>query len=480
LIFKAAGFGFVPEYYDVLSKLNFKLDNSNSLNFIFIGAFDNVRYFNETLDQRYDNSRILGSDQTQYFTGLSWRRIFNGGFFNLSLGRNYVDYDTQQRDSLLVPIFTNKSIEGENSLKGDIVYKLSSTSELNFGFNLKTIKFKTDILFPTYKTTFGDSLPNTSLNAKSNFTKAGFYGVYHLLLFDRLFGNFGARVDYFDPLENKFYFSPRFSASYALNDLTNINFSTGIYHQAPAYIWLIADDSNKKLKNIRADHFILGFDHRLQEDVLLKVEGFLKRYSNYPTSVIRPYLVLANSGAGYGGSDNNFASFGLEPLVSEGKGTSRGVELSVQKKLSEIPYYGLLSLTYGKAEFTPLDGIKRIGSYDQTWIFNLSGGYKFDEQWEASLKFRYASGMPFTPFNPDGTQNFNLYNSDRMQPNHSLDVRVDKRWFFDNWTLITYLDIQNIYNRTNRSSIRWDPRTQSIDDESSIGILPSIGVSVEF
>jgi len=80
LIFKAAGFGFVPEYYDVLSKFNFKLDNYNSLSYLFIGAFDNVRYFNETTDQRYDNSRILGSDQVQYFTGLSWRKIFDGGF----------------------------------------------------------------------------------------------------------------------------------------------------------------------------------------------------------------------------------------------------------------------------------------------------------------------------------------------------------------------------------------------------------------
>ena len=480
LIFKAAGFGFVPEYYDVLSKFNFKLDNNNSLNYLFIGAFDNVRYFNETSDQRFDNSRILGSDQVQYFTGLSWRRIFNSGFFNLTLGRNFVDFDTAQRDSLLVPIFLNKSIEAENSLRGDLVYKLSANSEINFGFNVKSVKFKADILLPTFKTSFGDSLPNTSLNAKSNFTKSALYAVYHKHLFEKLFANFGVRMDYFDPLENKFYISPRFSASYALDELTNINFSTGIYHQTPSYIWLIANASNKRLKNIRADHFILGFDHRLQEDILLKVEGFLKNYKNYPTSQVRPYLVLANSGAGYGGSDNNFSSFGLEPLVSDGRGISRGIELSIQKKLSDIPYYGLLSLTYGKTDFTSLDGIERPGSYDQTWIFNLSGGYKFDEKWEASLKFRYSSGSPFTPFNLDGSQTISFYNTERLSSNHSLDLRVDRRWYFDKWTLITYLDIQNIYNRKNSTSVRWDPRTQSVDDESSIGLLPSIGVSLEF
>lgn len=480
LIFKAAGFGFVPEYYDVLSKLNYRIDNENSLSFLYIGAFDNVRYFNETADQRYENSRILGSDQLQYFTGLSWRNIFNGGFFDLTIGRNFTDFDTAQRDSLLNPIFQNKSLEAENSLKGDLVYKISSKSELNVGFNLKTIKFKGDILLPTFRTSFGDSLPYTSLNAKSSFTKSALYGVYHQHLFERIYANFGARVDYFDAINNKFYFSPRFSASYMLNELTNVNISTGIYYQAPSYIWLIADASNKNLKSIRSEHYILGFDHRLQEDMLLKVEGFVKRYSNYPTSLIRPYLVLANTGAGYGGSDANFSGFGLEPLVSDGKGLSRGVELSVQKKLSEIPYYGIFSLTYGKTTFTSLDGIDKLGSYDQTWIFNLSGGYKFNEKWEASLKFRYASGMPFTPFNPDGSQEIALFNSERLKASHSLDIRVDRRWFFDKWTLITYLDIQNIYNRKNSTSIRWDRRTQTVDAEASIGILPSIGVSLEF
>ena len=127
-----------------------------------------------------------------------------------------------------------------------------------------------------------------------------------------------------------------------------------------------------------------------------------------------------------------------------------------------------------------MDGIERSGSYDQNWIINLSGGYKFDEFWEVSSKFRFASGKPYTPFNADGTQNIADYNTRRLKSTHSLDIRVDKRWYFSGWTLITYLDIQNIYNQNNQSGIRWDPREMRTDESSSIGILPSIGISAEF
>jgi hypothetical protein len=79
-IFKAALF-IRTEYYDGFAKYDWKLDNK--LYFVsFIAAFDNVKYFNDTEDQRYDNSRILGSDQTQYATGLSYRHLFNSGFIN--------------------------------------------------------------------------------------------------------------------------------------------------------------------------------------------------------------------------------------------------------------------------------------------------------------------------------------------------------------------------------------------------------------
>ncbi|HRP91370.1 MAG TPA: TonB-dependent receptor [Ignavibacteriaceae bacterium] len=479
-IFKAANFSFVPEYYDVLLKADFSPHTQDAFSFLFISAFDNVKFFNDDADQRFDNSRILGTDQVQYVAGFTYRHLFTDGFFNLALSRNYVDYDSRQIDSLLNPIFTNKSKEEENSLRADLVFKLSKASEINIGGTAKLIEADFDILFPNFFTTFGDSLPVTSLKTENTYTKFGVYTNYNTLLFNRLTANVGIRSDIFTALNKKIYFSPRLSLSYALTDLTNINFSTGIYNQSPSYIWLEAFESNRDLKMIQVNQFVLGFDHRISADALLKVEAFYKDYKNYPTSTVRPYLVLANTGAGFTGSDDNYSSFGLEPLVDAGYGKARGVELSIQKKLSDIPYYGIFSFTYSKSDYTSLDGIERSGSYDQNWIINLSGGYKFDEFWEVSSKFRFASGRPYTPFNFDGTQNIIDYNTRRIKSTHSLDVRVDKRWYFSGWTLITYVDIQNIYNQNNQNGVRWDRREMRTDESSSIGVLPSIGISAEF
>jgi hypothetical protein len=84
------------------------------------------------------------------------------------------------------------------------------------------------------------------------------------------------------------------------------------------------------------------------------------------------------------------------------------------------------------------------------------------------------------PFNPDGTQNPARYNTARLAPNHSLDVRLDRRWNFSRWTLIAYLDVQNIYNRKPVNVPRYNARTGQAEESRAIGILPSIGISAEF
>ena len=381
---------------------------------------------------------------------------------------------------MLNPIFNNKSLEKENTLKADLTYKASKVTELNVGVSGQLINFDADIFVPEFISTFGDSIPTTNINADENYTKFAAYTNFNFLFFDRLNVNLGVRADYFSPIKTKTYFSPRFSASYRLTDITSIFFSTGIYYQSPSYIWMVGNEMNLDLKDIRVNQFVGGFDQYFSADALFRVEGFLKDYFDYPTSLRRTYLIMANTGAGFAGSDENFVSFGLDPLNSSGTGLARGVEVSLQKKLSETPYYGILSLTYSKVDFKALDKVERIGSYDQTWIFNISGGYKINEEWETAIKFRYSTGKPYTPYNSDGTQSVGQINTIRFPANHSLDIRVDKRWFFNKWTLITYVDIQNVYNRKNITGVRWDPRTQSPEFNENIGILPSIGISAMF
>ncbi len=479
-IFKAAGFGFVPEYYDVLAKYDINLDTKRKISYLFIGAFDNVKFFNDTQDQRYDNSRILGSDQIQYGTGITYSNLLDKGYYKVVLSRNFVDYDSQQSDSLLNPIFKNVSREAENKLRFEFFHQFSKITELTAGLQGEYITTSFDIKLPKFKTSFGEILPVDSVKTSKNYYKYGaFVNVTHRFTAGLLL-NAGFRLDEFSGISNGLRLSPRFSVEYKFNPETGISFSTGVYHQSPSYVWLVADARNADLRPIRVDQYVLGIEHRVSEDALLKLEGFYKDYKDYPTSLARPYVVLSNTGAGYEGSDNNFESFGFEPLVSAGGGIAKGIEFSAQKKLSAIPLYGLLSLTYSEIENTAFDGVPRQGKFNQKWLFNVSGGYRFDESWEASFKFRYSTGAPYTPFNPDGTQSLANYNSAKLPDAHALDVRVDKKWFFDSVTLITYIDIQNIYNKKNVFAYRWDRREKKEDGGGTIGILPSIGVSLEF
>ena len=67
--------------------------------------------------------------------------------------------------------------------------------------------------------------------------------------------------------------------------------------------------------------------------------------------------------------------------------------------------------------------------------------------------------MPYTPYDVDyssliyvwdinrqGVLDFDQLNQKRLDPYHQLDIRVDKKWFFNKWNLDVYIDIQNVYN----------------------------------
>ena len=122
-------------------------------------------------------------------------------------------------------------------------------------------------------------------------------------------------------------FSPRFSASYSLTRKLNFNFNTGLYHQLPPYTSLgfRGPDGNlinkqNGIKYISAAHYIAGFEYFRNADSKISIEGFYKKYNDYPVSVTDS-ISLANKGA-------DFTVIGDEEIVSKGEGRAYGLELS--------------------------------------------------------------------------------------------------------------------------------------------------------
>ena len=91
----------------------------------------------------------------------------------------------------------------------------------------------------------------------------------------------------------------------------------------------------------------------------------------------------------------------------------------------------------------------------------------------------------------------NRLNSERIPAYHQLDIRIDKKWFFEKWTFNVFFDVQNLYGysipgppildvvKDNSDNPVVDPndpsRYQTTFLESDLGIFqPTLGVVVTF
>jgi outer membrane receptor for ferrienterochelin and colicin len=483
LIFNASGFSFVPEYTDFQVNVHYHLNSKNFLSFSSLGAIDKVRFNNSNEENKQNNERILTNNQNSYSAGLSLKSLLSGNSFSqIILSRNFTNYLFAKRDTNFIETFSNRSREGDIQLKAEYSVKPESESFLTFGITGQTILLDYNINKSADTLDYIDPstgnkviVPAIQILQNKRTYKASAYAELNRTFMKRLKVTAGIRYDYFDLINQKNYLSPRVSFTFTINPKLNFTGSYGIFYQSPSYIWLLGSPGNLNLKDIRADHYIAGIEYLFDESTKLTIEGYYKKYSNYPVSNVRPYLILANNG---GFETQN--SFGLESLSSDGKGTAKGIELFLQKTLTKS-LYGSFSFSYSDVKYTALDGIERRSDYDNRYILNASFGYRIGREWEISAKIRLSGGRPYTPINnTDGTIDYTKYNSLTLPVYHRLDVRAEKRWNFTKWTLTTYIDIQNIYNKKNIYQYRWDKFKKEIVKDENLGILPTIGVSAEF
>lgn len=494
-IFKASGLPFVPVYSDANFIYNQTFRDNDKLSFMSFITSDHTDKELSTEENRVFNAQLMNNRQQQFINGLNYRYMLAKGYIDFTANANIQRYRLSQDDESLRRYFTNKSDEVEYIGKVQLFRQFSKTHAMRFGAQLKSVA-------NTSKTSFADTIVDRSGNrvalsqlgidktTLSEDRSAQTFGAFleSDLSFGKLQALLGIRYDHYGFINNPDVIVPRLNLRYKLNDLSNIKASVGRYAQAPSYVW-VQNPVNRDLEPLINDMLVLGYERYLTSDMKLSLEGYYKSYSDLPTGKIsggNDYLVITNTGADYGGRRDNFGSFGYQPFVSDGKGNAYGVELFMQKKYSDTPYYGQLSLSYNKSEVTAGNGKSYPTIFDQRIIFNLSGGYKFSDRWEASGRFRFYTGRPTTPIyvpSENGGELQNLpseYLSERLDAGHQLDIRVDRYTYYQRFTLIYYLDIQNVYNNQLPTSPQFDFYNNEIRKPRSVRILPSIGVSFEF
>ena len=483
-VFKYYGFAFAPYYWDFLGKATYQIGNDDKLEALVIGALDRMKFFNDTQAHFNTNARQLFSSQNEGAGGVTWRHGFDGGYSLVVLRNSYSEFNYRQNGDAHNPHVSNASIERETSLGAEVEMQLAKRTDLSAGVEGRIARMNTSMDLQAFTTGFFQD-PKTVAVSFSRDTTAHKVSAYAQLAqgIGDLTITGGVRAEYLDIITNTYAAGPRFSLAYALNPTTKLTASVGRYLQAPSYIWVVGNpiDLNRDLKYLKVDQYVAGIDHYVRSDLKVTLEGYIKKYFDYPASVTRQYLVMVNTGTEVREVAEAYSSFGLDWLQSGGTGFSHGIDLYIEKRLSEIPLYGRATLSYSETMFKALDGVSRPSSNDQRWKLNIGCGYVIDERWEATGTFRLYTGRPYTPFNTGTFDRLRSdYNSVRVGINHNLDLRVARRWDLGGEKLTAYLDIQNVYNRKIIEPPTWNQSAARPEQAPALGIVPSVGVSVEF
>ncbi len=497
-LFEVIGLPFRPNYWDYQYKINHKIDAYNDINFIGLGSIDD---FSVEAPDDFDAEQQAQLEQAPFINqrtnaiGLSWKRRFKdgSGFMETTVSNNtlvneFTRYEDPENETGV--IFSNDATESETKLRYQLT-KFLRDWKLTTGFNTQYSDYSNETVNLTDNNIFNTDIDFFKYGLFANMTKSFFN--------DKLDFSFGFRMDDDSFTEDNNIlstFSPRFSLSYEFKENWRLNGSLGRYYKLPPYTILGFRDNDNVLVNqdvdyTVSDHYVLGLQHYFGPSSSISLEGFYKRYDDYPVSVLDG-VSLANKGA-------DFEILGSEDVATVGKGRSYGAELQFQQKLTNN-FYGIFAYTWFYSEFTGFDRDIYLPSvWDSRHLVSFTGGYKLKNNWEVSARYRFAGNTPFVPTDLDATLtnypevilDYGRLGEEKFDTFSQLDLRIDKKWNFKNLSLNVFVEAQNVLgqeipeptqfglNRDPTGAIV-EPRSLTAIETDTGQIIPSIGIVVDF
>jgi TonB family protein len=283
----------------------------------------------------------------------------------------------------------------------------------------------------------------------------------------------GARVDYMSDT-GRWTVDPRIGTRLDLSQgryRTTLKAAYGLYRQAPDPDQSVPPFGSPGIHSAWAEHASVGIEQVFAGAVELDVEPFAKRFHD---------LIVASP-------DDSQSANGVVNRNS-GSGRAFGIEWLAKWTLPGR-FSGFISYTLSRSERRDDDHSPyHLFQYDQTHILTATGRYELGKGWGIGSRFRYVSGLLYTPYVGSAVdydagafapiESPSRYGA-RAAPFHQLDVRIDKQWQLGAVRLMAYLDVQNVYDHRAEEG-----RTYSYDYRKSepvlgLPVLPILGVRGE-
>ncbi len=509
-LFKAIGLPFLPTYNDYQFKVKHNFNRNNQLTILSLGAYD-VSVLNtdqnETPEQRYILNYLPEYDQWNYSIGAKYTHFGPGGITNIVLSRFMLNnesykYENNNRDLDQLLNYASQEIENKFRLEHQIK---KSRWESMVGFGLEQAKYNTQTFDKRLPGGFILDYETDAIYYKAN-AFANWVGRFAE---DRLKVSLGLRTDIVDfnestrnPLNQ---LSPRVALSYNLTENWTLDGNYGRYYQLPPYTalgYVGTDGDNSALTFIQAEHFVAGTTQYWPWNAKTSIEGFYKRYSNYPF-LLRDSISLATVGGDFGVIGNQLAT-----ATSDGR--AYGLELTYQQKLYK-GLFGIAAITLVRSEFQDIQGDYVPSSWDNGLIATFTFGKRFGKNYEIGVQYQHLGGAPYTPFDLEktatiynwdvlgrGIPNYSLLNTERLGEFDRLNVRIDKKWFLKKVNIDLYFDLQNALaykvagpdfidvvrdadgNPVINPDKPWQYQTTTLPNVNGGTVLPSVGFIFEF
>ncbi len=465
-----------PIYYDYAGRLDYDLKEDGRLSLFSIGSSDTLHVLDQDADAQVSTDL---NTAVKFFRVIGTYARSLGGDLKLSIspafGRDSLTFSGAQAEA--TGPFTAVSIVNTTlSYRLRAWGRLSKRFTLDSGIDVLSRATRYDALVPVDDNLIessGVDIPPSQVFRGASTLGLAFYTDLGIDITKRLKLIPTLRLDtYLIEGQDRFSLDPRLVARYQLSKTLTAKAYLGAFSQPPQPEAVDSRFGNPNVGIEHATHVGLGYEWKPSR--LWSIDSEIYYAERHDLVVF----------VGNELEDTDDGTFQFVNFRNEGKRTSYGFEMLIKREISERAF-GWLSYTFSKAKQRQHPDSEWVPTgFDQPHVLNAVASYKPGRGYELGIRFQLASGRPETPvigstYDAD-TGNYDAvrgpFRSARVPTFKQIDVRAEKVWLFNTWSLGLYLDIINVANFKNVEATEYDYRFRESAPITSFPFLPTLGL----